>query len=98
MLGGKFDFDLASRKRGEISITDPLTDKLVLTKYQSVLKRTDFGAEIGVGLSLYLRYATVSPEVKFSYGLRNLNKNDLLLSNLDRITSNFIYFTIHIEN
>ncbi len=98
LVGGKFDFDLAINKAGKISFIDPLTSKLVLTNYPSVLKGTDFGAEIGVGLSLYLRYATVSPEVKFSYGLRNLNKNDLLLSNLDRITSNFVYFTIHLEN
>jgi hypothetical protein len=98
LVGGKFDFDLASSKGGEISFTDPLTDKLVLTKYQSVLKGTDFGAEVGVGLSFYFRYATISPEVKFSYGLRNLNKNNVLLSNIDRITSNFVYFTIHIEN
>jgi hypothetical protein len=94
LVGGKFDFDLAINKVGEITPNGNFFNN----KYPSVLKGTDFGAEIGVGLSLYLRYATVSPEVKFSYGLRNLNKNDLLLSNLDRITSNFVYFTIHIEN
>ena len=32
----------------------------------SVLKGTDYGAEIGLGVSFYLRYATISPEVKFS--------------------------------
>jgi ATP-dependent RNA helicase RhlE len=42
--------------------------------------------------------ATISPEVKFSYGLRNLNKGDALLSSIRDITSNFVYFTIHIEN
>jgi hypothetical protein len=97
LLGGKIDFDLASSKGGKIAA--PTTGISLLTvNYPSVLKGTDFGAEVGVGLSFYLRYATVSPEVKFSYGLRNLNKNDLLLSNVDRITSNFVYFTIHIEN
>jgi hypothetical protein len=94
LVGGKMDFDLAINKVGEITPNGNFFNN----KYPSVLKGTDFGAEIGVGLSLYLRYATVSPEVKFSYGLRNLNKNDLLVSNLDRITSNFVYFTIHIEN
>ena len=94
LVGGKMDFDLAINKVGEITPNGNFFNN----KYPSVLKGTDLGAEIGVGLSFYLRYATVSPEVKFSYGLRNLNKNDLLLSNLDRITSNFIYFTIHIEN
>jgi hypothetical protein len=94
LVGGKFDFDLAINKVGEITPNGNFFNN----KYPSVLKGTDLGAEIGVGLSFYLRYATVSPEVKFSYGLRNLNKNDLLVSNLDRITSNFVYFTIHIEN
>jgi hypothetical protein len=97
LVGGKFDFDLASSKGGKIAA--PATGTSLLNvNYPSVLKGTDLGAEVGVGLSFYLRYATVSPEVKFSYGLRNLNKNDLLLSNIDRITSNFVYFTIHIEN
>ncbi|MEN9320130.1 MAG: hypothetical protein RLZZ309_1117, partial [Bacteroidota bacterium] len=66
-------------------------------EYPVVIKNTDWGAEIGVGLSFYLRYVNVSPEVKFSYGLRNLKKNDVLVSNLDKISSNFVYFTIHIE-
>ena len=58
--------------------------------------------EIGVGTSFYLRYATISPEVKFSYGLRDLRKISEpkfpLVTSLDKITSNFIYFTILIEN
>jgi hypothetical protein len=53
---------------------------------------------MGLGVSFYLRYATISPEVKFSYGLRNLNKGDALLSSIRDISSNFVYFTIHIEN
>ena len=53
---------------------------------------------MGLGLSYYLQYATISPEVKFSYGLGNLNKGDPLLSSIRNINGNFIYFTIHIEN
>ena len=61
----------------------------------------DMGAEVGVGLSFYLRYATISPEVKFSYGLKNLNQLNAsypLMNTLDKVSSNFVYFTIHIEN
>ena len=58
----------------------------------------DMPFEIGVGTSFYLRYATISPEVKFSYGLRDLRKISEpkfpLVTSLDKITSNFIYFTI----
>jgi hypothetical protein len=59
------------------------------------------GAEIGVGLSFYLRYATISPEVKFSYGLKDLHQTSVtypLMNTLDKVSSNFVYFTIHIEN
>ena len=97
IVGGKFDFDLASGGPGKISPRGAFTS----IDYQSSLKGTDFGAEIGVGLSFYLRYATISPEVKFSYGFRDLKKvsNSIpLLSNLDNVSANFVYFTIHIEN
>jgi hypothetical protein len=100
LLGGKFDFDLASNKAGKIST--PSTGVSVLPNtYPSVLKGTDLGAEIGVGLSFYLRYATISPEVKFSYGLKDLHQLNTtypLMNNLDKVSSNFVYFTIHIEN
>jgi hypothetical protein len=97
IVGGKLDFDLASGGPGKIN---PIVE-FENNNYLSILKSTDIGAEIGLGLSFYFRYATISPEVKFSYGFRNLKKvssNIPLLSNLDKVTSNFVYFTIHIEN
>jgi hypothetical protein len=97
ILGGKFDFDVVSSRSGKINPEVLFTSK----NYPSILKGTDFGAEIGVGLSFYLRYATISPEVKFSYGLRDLKKVSTttpLLSNIDKVSANFVYFTIHIEN
>jgi len=50
---------------------------------------------------LYLRYVTISPEIKFSYGLSNLknpNTTELLLNNVNKVNANFVYFTIHLEN
>ena len=97
IVGGKFDFDVASGRSGKISPRGAFFQE----RYPSILKSTDMGAEIGVGLSFYFRYATVSPEIKFSYGLRDLNKpstSSPLLSNVDKVTSNFVYFTIHFEN
>jgi hypothetical protein len=100
LVGGKFDFDLASNKAGKI--TTPSTGISVLPiNYPGVLKGTDLGAEIGVGVSFYLRYATISPEVKFSYGLKDLhqlNGTYPLMNTLEKVNSNFVYFTIHIEN
>ncbi len=98
LVGGKFDFDLASNKASKIS--SPI-GSVVSGSYPSVINGTDMGAEIGLGLSFYLRYATISPEVKFSYGLKDLHKLSAtypLMNNLDKVTSNFVYFTIHIEN
>jgi hypothetical protein len=100
LVGGKFDFDLANNKAGKV--TTPSTGVSVLPiTYPSVLKGTDLGAEIGIGVSFYLRYATISPEIKFSYGLKDLhqlNSTYPLMNTLDKVSSNFVYFTIHIEN
>jgi hypothetical protein len=100
LLGGKVDFDLASNKASKV-MTPSTGNSVLPNTYPSVLNGTDVGAEIGVGLSFYLRYATISPELKFSYGLKDLNKLSSsypLMNNLDKVSSNFVYFTILIEN
>ena len=93
LTGVKFGFDLGSEKSATVNNTQ---------SYPNIIKGTDMAYEIGLGLSFYLRYATISPEVKFSYGLRDLRKVSdpkfPLVSSVDKITSNFIYFTVHIEN
>lgn len=100
LVGGKYDFDLASNKAGKIT-TPSRGSSILQNTYPSVLNSADFGVEVGVGLSFYLKYATISPEVKFSYGLKDLhqlNAYNPLMNTIDKVTSNFIYFTIHIEN
>ena len=93
ITGVKFGFDLGAEKSATINTTQ---------SYPNVIKGTDMAYEVGLGTSFYLRYATISPEVKFSYGLTDLRKISdpkyPLVSSLDKITSNFVYFTIHIEN
>ena len=93
-MGGKFDIDIFSNKVGRISPPVSYTSR----NYSSVFKAADLGVELGIGLSFYLSYATISPEIKFSYGLMNNKKNDILFSNIDRISSNFVFFTIHVNN
>lgn len=96
ILGGKVDFDMASNKAGKINPALNLTNT-----YPSVLKGMDIGAEVGLGLSFYLRYATISPEIKLSYGVKDLHTRSTtypLLNNLDKVSSNYVFFTIHIEN
>ena len=93
LTGVKFGFDLGAEKAALLSTGQ---------KYPNVIKGTDMAVELGLGLSFFLRYATISPELKFSYGIRDLKKVSdpvyPLVSSVDKITSNFIYFTIHIEN
>jgi hypothetical protein len=91
--GVKFGFDLGSEKAATVNTNQ---------SYQNVIKGSDMALELGLGLSFFLRYATISPEVKFSYGARDLRKVSdpkfPLVTSLDKINSNFIYFTVHIEN
>jgi hypothetical protein len=94
IMGGKVDFDLTGEEK-----TGTVQPKVLLSKnYTNLFKKIDLGAEIGVGMSFYLRYVTISPELKLSYGLQNSKKPDILLSNIDKINSNFAFFTIHLEN
>ena len=93
-VGGKIDYDLLGSNRAVITSNGTGSNR---TPYPNTLKSIDYGYEMGLGVSFYLRYATISPEVKFSYGVRNLNKGAPLLSSIRDITSNFVYFTIHVE-
>ena len=90
ILGGvKFDFDLSSTS------TSRNADDLVK------LNAADFGLEAGLGVNIYLPFVTVSPEIKFSYGITNLHKldNGLKYSNvLDKLRSRMIVFSIHLED
>ena len=92
--GGKADFDLSSSKP---------SNSLNGTAYKALLNGTDLGYEFCLGVSIYLRFVTISPEIKFSYGLTNLKNTsgtgpEALLNNANKINANFIYFTIHLEN
>jgi len=89
LCGVKFDFDLSSTS------TSRNADDLVK------LNAADFGLEAGLGVNIYLPFVTVSPEIKFSYGISNLHKldNGLKYSNvLDKLRSRMIVFSIHLED
>jgi hypothetical protein len=91
-VGGKIDYDLKGPD-GIIINSSAGSEPIIKNIFNSL----DYGYEMGLGVSFYLPYATISPEVKFSYGLRNLNNGAPLLSGIRDITSNFVYFTIHVE-
>jgi hypothetical protein len=91
-VGGKIDYDLVG-PNGSIQNSTSGSEPI----YKNIFNSLDYGCEMGLGVSFYLPYATISPEVKFSYGVRNLNKGAPLLSSIRDITGNFVYFTIHVE-
>jgi hypothetical protein len=90
LLGGvRFDKDLSSNS------TARNAEDLIK------LKGSDFGIETGIGFNLFLPFVTISPEIKFTYGLTNLHSRDPSLkysSVFDKIQSRMISFSIHFED
>ena len=89
MAGLKYDIDLSSNSNARNA-----EDLIKLKKY-------DFGYELAVGFNFYLPFVTISPEIKISNGLTNLQQVDptLKYSNvLERVFSRMISFSIHFED
>lgn len=90
LLGGvRFDKDLSSNS------TARNAEDLIK------LKGSDFALEGGIGCNLFLKFVTISPEIKFTYGLSNIHARDETLkysSVFDKIQSRMISFSIHFED
>ena len=64
------------------------------------LKRNDYGIETGIGFNFYMKFVTLSPELKFTYGMANLHARDPNLkysSVFDKLQSRMITFSLNIE-
>jgi len=64
------------------------------------LKRNDYGVEAAIGFNFYLKFVTLSPELKFSYGLANLHARDPNLkfsSVFGELQSRMITLSLNIE-
>jgi hypothetical protein len=89
LAGCKFDMDLASNSSARNA------EDMVK------LKKNDFALDIGFGFNFYLPFVTVSPEIKYSYGLTNLHSRDASLkysSIMDKLQSRMITFSLHLED
>jgi len=70
----------------------------------AILKPLNLTYDIGLGLTFVINdFVRISPELKFSYGLNNLIKplpvgTTSPLANVDALKTNFISFSLHIEN
>ena len=89
--GIKYDYDFSS---GAVTYGSSLS-----SASPNIFKSGNFGYELGLGMSFFLKYATISPEVKFSYGITDMRKPGTnFFNSLDKLHANFISFTIHLEN
>lgn len=87
--GVKYDIDLAANS------SQRNADDMIK------LKSGDFGVEGGIGFNFFLPFVTISPEIKFSYGITNIHQYDpaLKYSNVfDKIQSRMIVLSIHFED
>lgn len=88
LLGGRFDYDLASNVRSRKS------DELLR------VKALDISTEVGFGLEFYYPNFIIAPEIKISQGLLNehFHDNTIYLSNMvDRMNTRMITFSIQIQ-
>ena len=89
MMGGvQMDLDLASNAAARNA------EELLK------LKKFDYGVHCGIGFNLFLPFVTVSPEIKFVWGLADLHSRtpNLKYSNtLDKLQSRMIMFSLHLE-
>jgi Outer membrane protein beta-barrel domain len=89
LFGGKLDVDLSANSAARNQ------DGYIK------LKKYNLGLEAGIGFNLFLRFFTLSPELKFSYGLSDIHDRnpDLKYSSVfSTVKSRMIMFTLHFEN
>ena len=92
LFGGKYDINVVSNESSSSSYNNDWLLKL---------KKDDFGLEIGVGFNFFLEYFTLTPEIKFGYGLSNILIRDPSLkysSVFDKLQSRMIMFSLHFED
>lgn len=88
MAGARVDYDLAANA-GKKTNEDVIT-----------LQKLDYAAEAGIGFHIYFPVFVLTPELKITYGLRNVlsPNNGLKYSNtIDKISSRSLTFSLTVE-
>lgn len=88
MVGARVDYDLAANS-GKKNTEDQIT-----------LQKLDYAAEAGIGFHIYFPVFVLTPELKVSYGLKNvLTRNDVLkyANTIEKINSRSITFSLTVE-
>ena len=88
MAGGRLDYDLAANS-GKKTNDDVIT-----------LQKLDYAAEAGIGFHIYFPVFVLTPEIKITYGLRNVlspNNNIKYSNTIDKIASRSLTFSLTVE-
>lgn len=87
--GAKYSFDMASQK-GVKDDVDNITVKI---------RDGDYGFDIGVGFDFYAQYFKFSPEIRYTFGLRDvlIREGNPYTSTIDRLTSKIILISFNFE-
>lgn len=89
LLGAKMDIDLTAS-----SSSRNQENYIKLKKYQ-------YGVEFGIGFNIFMRWVSISPELKISYGLNDIhdrNPNLKYSSVFNEIKPRMIMFSLHFEH
>ena len=88
MAGARVDYDLAANA-GKKTNDDLIT-----------LQKLDYAAEAGIGFHIYFPVFVLTPELKISYGLRNVlvpNSSIKYSNTIDKIASRSLTFSLTVE-
>jgi hypothetical protein len=91
LVGGmKYVLDMSSTK----DVAPGSIDNVIVKT-----RKNDFMYEVGVGVDFYLEYFKLSPELKYSFGMRDLLVRDgsMYTSAIDRLTSRLFYLSLTFE-
>ncbi|MEJ2883157.1 type IX secretion/gliding motility protein PorT/SprT [Pedobacter sp. GR22-6] len=92
--GGKYSVDISSKKKSNNDlVTDP-AEKLVNNK------RSFLSYEAGLGFDLYFEYFKMSPEIKLSYSLNSVLKDEPLhrySTPIDKLMLRHVTFSLFFE-
>ena len=86
LTGGNFMLDMSSVER--------------LTQNQNLkFRKTNYSIDIGFGIDIYFAYFKFSPEIKYSYGLKNMliNQNNQYSNLINRLSTRGLLISLTFE-
>lgn len=95
---GNFRFYLLAGIQGSLDLNSGIRDKK--NEASPIIKKYDYGPELGLGFNLFFPSFILSPEIKVSNGVGNIlsrNPNLKYSAVFDKIQSKMIVFCLHIE-